>query len=323
MLVDSYGRVIDYLRVSVTDRCNMRCLYCLPQGDVRFISHEDLLRYEEIISLSELLVGLGIRKIRITGGEPLIRKNILFLFERLVGLEDLREISLTTNGLLLGDYAEQLRKIGVGRVNVSIDTLQPAMFKTLTGSHRLSQVIGGIRAARGAGLQVKLNVVAMKGINDGEYPHFISFSLENSCDLRFIEVMPRMYNDRFAADRYISSAGILKSLQSSYRLHTLTPPGSAEKERLYQLEGSELRIGFISPISDPFCSKCNRLRLMSDGELKTCLYGEDGVNLRDILRKGCTDAEIEQAVIETVKAKPERHRIGCDNINLVMHRTGG
>jgi cyclic pyranopterin phosphate synthase len=323
MLVDGYGRVIDYLRVSVTDRCNLRCLYCFPPGEVRYISHDDLLRYEEILRLAKLFVGLGIRKIRVTGGEPLLRKNILFLLTRLQELEDLQEVSLTTNGLLLGENAAVLREIGMGRVNVSIDTLRSAVFKKLTGSDTLDRVIAGIREARGVGLQVKLNVVAMRGINHEEYPDFISFALNHGCDIRFIEIMPQTRFDRFASEQYISSGEILDALGSRYRLQPLSLEGGGVKERFFTVEGHPLRIGFISPISDPFCARCNRLRLMSDGTLKSCLFSRDGVNLKELLRRGCSEEEIEGAIIDAVKAKPKSHRIGCGNISLDMHRTGG
>ena len=323
MLVDNYGRVIDYLRVSVTDRCNLRCLYCFPHGEVCYVPHEDLLRYEEILRLTDLFVGLGIRKIRVTGGEPLLRKNILFLLERLLKQENLREVGLTTNGLLLGENAEAIKRAGIGRVNVSIDTLRPDVFEKLTGSDMLRRVVESIKEARRVGLSVKLNVVAMRGINDGEYRDFIDFAVRHGCDIRFIEIMPQAHPDLFASERYISSREILSALAKGYRLQALTIAGSGAKERLFTIEGQSLRIGFISPISDPFCAHCNRLRLTSDGMLKSCLYSRDAVNLRDLLRRGGSDAEIQTAVVEAVKAKPESHQIGCGRISLDMHRTGG
>jgi cyclic pyranopterin phosphate synthase len=323
MLVDSFGRTIDYLRISVTDRCNLRCLYCMPRARVRFLDHKKLLRYEEILRLATLLVGLGVRKVRITGGEPLIRRNILMLFEKLAALDGLEELSLTTNGLLLGDFAERLPMAGIGRVNVSLDTLRADTFRDLTGSDQLQHVIDGVRAARQAGLRVKLNVVAMKGVNDDEYADFLAFAVGHGCDIRFIEVMPQMYNEPFAEDLYISGSDIRRSLRGRYTLGSPITGSGAVKERLYRVSGYGVKVGFISPISDPFCSTCNRLRLMSDGELKTCLFGEPGVNLRDLLRRGSTDSDLRDAVLETVRRKPEKHQIGCDDIHLVMHRTGG
>jgi cyclic pyranopterin phosphate synthase len=323
MLVDSYNRVIDYLRISVTDRCSMRCLYCKPRDGVAVLPHGELLRYEEIYRLARLFVRLGIHKIRITGGEPLERRDILGLIKKLTALKGLQEVGLTTNGLLLRDFSRGLGDAGVRRVNVSIDTLRPEKFAELTGRDNLSQVINGIRASRQAGLEVKLNMVAMKGINDTEYADFLSFALEHRCDVRFIELMTQMYNERVVSDLYISASVIMESLQKRYRLISLDQDEGAVKERLYQPEGCQIRIGFISPISDPFCSTCNRLRLMPEGTLKTCLYSDRGVNLKGKLRKGASDSELEGVITEMVKHKPERHHMGCDDANLVMYRTGG
>jgi cyclic pyranopterin phosphate synthase len=323
MLVDSYERKIDYLRISVTDRCSMRCLYCKPRDGIPLLSHGELLRYEEIFRLVRLFTGLGVHKIRITGGEPLERRNILGLIQKLTALQNLQDLSLTTNGLLLRDFARGLGETGIRRVNVSIDTLSPDRFAALTGKDKLFQVIEGIRASRSAGLAVKLNTVAMKGINDTEYADFLSFALEHGCDIRFIELMPQMYNKGIVSDLYISSSVIMESLQKRHRLISLNKGEGAVKERLYQPEGFDIRIGFISPISDPFCSTCNRLRLMPEGTLKTCLYGDEGVNLREKIRKGASDTELEGVIRELVKHKPGRHQIGCDDAKLVMHRTGG
>jgi cyclic pyranopterin phosphate synthase len=309
MLVDSYNRVIDYLRISVTDRCSMRCLYCKPRDGVPLLPHGELLRYEEIYRLAGLFVRLGIRKIRITGGEPFERRDLLQLIEKLTALQGLQEVGLTTNGLLLRDFCRGLLDAGIRRVNVSIDTLRPAKFAELTGKDNLSQVIDSIKASRQAGLEIKLNMVAMKGINDTEYTDFLSFALEHGCDIRFIELMPQMYNEH--------------SLQKRHRLISLNQDEGAVKERLYQPEGFKIRIGFISPISDPFCSTCNRLRLMPEGTLKTCLYSDRGANLKEKLRKGASDSELEGVITDMVKHKPERHQMGCGDANLVMHRTGG
>ncbi len=323
MLVDSYNRIIDYLRISVTDRCSMRCLYCKPREGVPLLARGELLRYEEIYRLAGIFIRLGIRKIRITGGEPLERRDILGFIQKITALQGLQEVGLTTNGLLLLDFSQGLWDAGIRRVNVSIDTLRPEKFTELTGRDSLSQVIDGIRAARQAGLGVKLNIVAMKGINDTEYADFLSFALEHGCDIRFIELMPQMYNEGVASDLYISSAHIIESLRKSHRLISLDRDGRAKKERLYKPEGYPIKIGFISPISDPFCSTCNRLRLMPEGTLKTCLYGDEGVNLKEELRKGASDRELEGVIRERVRQKPERHQMGCDYTNLVMHRTGG
>ena len=323
MLVDSYNRVIDYLRISVTDRCSLRCLYCKPHDGVSFLPHDELLSYEEIYRLATLFVVLGIRKIRITGGEPLERRDILGLIRKLTALENLHEVSMTTNGLLLAEFVEELRASGIRRVNVSIDTLDPDKFLELTGRASLPRVIEGIRSARQAGLVVKLNMVAMKGINDGDYADFLTFALKNGCDIRFIELMPQMFSKGLSADRYISCTAIMEELKTSYSLLKLSRDEGAVKERLYRPKGSRIKIGFISPISDPFCSTCNRLRLLPEGTLKSCLYGDGGVNLRDVLRNGGTDSDLQKLIIDQVKLKPEKHQAGCDDANLVMYRTGG
>jgi cyclic pyranopterin phosphate synthase len=238
-------------------------------------------------------------------------------------LNGLNEISLTTNGLLLRDYTGDIVSSGIKRVNVSIDTLHPERFAELTGKASVVQVIEGIRSAREAGLGVKLNIVAMKGINDLEYPDFLSFALKHGCDIRFIELMPQMYNEEIASDRYISSFAFMEKLRKKYKLRSLSRDEDSVKERLYQPEGFQIKIGFISPISEPFCSTCNRLRLMPEGTLKSCLYGEGGVNLKDLIRKGGKDSELRDVIMDLVKRKPERHEIGCDDANLVMYKTGG
>jgi cyclic pyranopterin phosphate synthase len=323
VLVDSYQRIIDYLRISVTDRCSLRCLYCKPRGVVPLLSHNELLSYEEILRLAALFVDLGIRKIRITGGEPLERRDILGFVRKLTGLRGLREVSLTTNGLLLHRFTAEILSTGIQRVNVSLDTLNTQRFEELTGMDKLAQVIGGIEAARRAGLDVKLNIVAMRGINDREYPDFLSFALEHGCDIRFIELMPQMFNKELASNRYIPCMEIIECLQKTHKLEPLCRDNEAVKERLYRPQGFDMRIGFISPVSDPFCSSCNRLRLMPEGTLKSCLYSEGGVNLKNLLRRGLSDDEVQRHIRRLVKQKPERHRMGCDDANLVMFRTGG
>jgi cyclic pyranopterin phosphate synthase len=206
---------------------------------------------------------------------------------------------------------------------VSIDTLDPGRFAELTGAASLDTVVDGIQAARQVGLGVKLNIVAMKGINDREYPEFLSFALKHGCDMRFIELMPQMYNEKVAQDRYISSDRIMLLLQRKQKLTSLDKQGSSAKERLFHPVGHDIRIGFISPVSDPFCSSCNRLRLMPEGTLKTCLYGKDGVNIKDLVRSGAKDSRLREVITELVKQKPEKHQMGCDDSNLVMFRTGG
>jgi cyclic pyranopterin phosphate synthase len=295
----------------------------MPSDEVSFISRVKILRYEEILCIADIFIELGIEKIRITGGEPLIRHGVLFLLEELARRERLEEITLTTNGLMLGEYAAKLCRAGIERVNVSIDTLKVETYEKLTGTKSINRVLRGIETARGTGLRVKLNIVAMRGVNDDEFADFVLFGIEQGCDIRFIEVMPQIYNKTFASELYIPGRDILKKIGANFKLTPLKDQNSLAKERFYRPEGHSIRIGIISPISDPFCARCNRLRLMPDGELKSCLFSRDGVNLRDLIRKNASIDVIKKAIYETVKKKPEMHSINQDETGLVMHRTGG
>jgi cyclic pyranopterin phosphate synthase len=335
-LRDGFDRVIDYLRVSVTDRCNSRCFYCMPAEGVPFIPPDRILRYEEILLLADVFLGLGVKKIRITGGEPLVRRNILFLLGELGRKKGLRELVLTTNGLALGEHAGALKRAGVARVNVSLDTLKGETFRSITGRDGLGRVLSGIDAARDAGLGVKINVVVMKGVNDGEVRDFVAFGIEKGLAVRFIELMPQRYNRGFARELFVSTGKIRESLEAGYRLKPLGTDAGDAASGLY--EATELRpgpasagvrcvhrgtmVGMISPLSDPFCRRCNRVRLTADGTLKSCLFGERGPNLKKLVEEGACRQEIEAAVLEVVRTKPENLRCGspCDN---AMHATGG
>jgi cyclic pyranopterin phosphate synthase len=208
-------------------------------------------------------------------------------------------------------------------VNVSIDTLRGETYEKLTGTKSIGRVLRGIQTARETGLSVKLNIVAMRGVNDHEFGDFVQFGIEQGCDIRFIEVMPQIYNKTFALDLYIRATDIIKKIRTHFTLTPLKGHTFLAKERLYRPEGHSMRIGIISPISDPFCARCNRLRLMPDGELKSCLFSRDGVNLRDLIRKNASVDVVKKAIYETVKKKPEMHSINRDETGLVMHRTGG
>jgi GTP 3',8-cyclase len=324
-LRDGCGRVIDYLRVSVTDRCNSRCFYCMPKEGVPFIPASAILRYEEILLLADVFIGLGVRKIRITGGEPLVRKNILFLLSELAKREGLGELVLTTNGMELGEHARALKGAGVARVNVSLDTLNRETFKTVTGRDGLERVLAGIDAARGAGLPVKLNVVAMRGVNDGEFPDFVAYGIAKGLPVRFIELMPQRYNSGFARELFVSTREILESLGGAFRLSPLGAEDGDAASGFFEAStepGRSTVVGMISPLSEPFCRQCNRVRLMADGTLKTCLFGEGGPNLKEMLEGGSSREAIEAAIVDAVRAKPESLRAGSPG-HTAMHRTGG
>lgn len=319
---DRFGRKVEYLRMSVTDRCNLRCRYCMPQ-DVTFLPYRRVLSYEELLRLSDLFIELGIRKIRITGGEPLIRSNILFLIRSLGNRKGLEELTLTTNGLKLSGFALGLREAGIRRVNVSIDSLDRKTFASITGMDVLEVVLEGIVDALKEGLVVKLNVVALRGINDAEFSDFIEFGIEHGCSVRFIEVMPQACTSAYASGNYLPCDEIIARLSKRYMLIPIHVECYSTTEKLYGIEGQSIRVGFISPLSSPFCSRCNRLRLMPDGTLKTCLFGDGGLSLKEMLVKNMPDEEIKRAIAEAVYEKPYMLDIENGPHRLRMHRMGG
>jgi len=290
---DGCNRTITYLRVSVTDRCNMRCVYCMP-ADAVFIPHEEMLSYEEIERVVRLGVGEGIRKVRITGGEPLARKNIERLIGSLSRLEGIEELSLTTNGLALAGKAETLAGLGLRRVNVSLDTLNAERFKSICRAGDIGLVMNGIRAAKGAGLRpVKVNVVVMRDRNSDEIGDFIDFSIRENVIVRFIEFMPFMKGSDWH-ERFVPRDEIIRSISG------LLQPLSGGNEpnapaRYFRIKGTDLNVGFISPISHGFCSQCNRLRLTPDGQLLSCLLARNGIDVKNLLRRGAADEEIAEA----------------------------
>jgi len=322
MLVDRYGRVIDYLRISVTDRCNMRCIYCMPHDGVPFIPHRRILRYEEIVKIADIFLDLGIRKIRITGGEPLVRRNIQLLFKELGNRERLRELTLTTNGKKLAEHIPDLLEAGIKRVNVSLDSLRKETYEYITGTDDLQRVIQGIKSAQMSGLKVKLNTVVMKGINDGELTDIMDFGIKNSCDVRFIEVMPQIYNDRFAKEMFLSADDVLNRMKQRYTLTALKTTASST-ERLFQIEECSVCLGIISPLSHPFCNHCNKVRLMPDGTLRTCLFSKQGLHLKEMLEQNVPVEEIKKEIAMAVFKKPQSHLLEEEKGSLVMHRMGG
>lgn len=321
-LKDGFGRTIDYLRLSVTDRCNLRCTYCMPDEGVGYIPCEKILRYEEMVRLSDIFIDMGIRKIRITGGEPLLRKNILFLLGEL-GKRQLGELVLTTNGVLLSRFARGLVESGIQRVNVSLDSLREKAFRAITGSDGYGEVMEGIEKADRAGLRLKINVVAMRGINDDEFFDFVRFGSERGLALRFIEVMPQFYSEAVVRKRFISAEGILERIKKKYRVESLESEKQGSVERLYRIDKTGFTFGVIGAISEPFCSRCNRVRLMANGVVKTCLFGPEGPNLKRMLMDGASSDEIERTIRDVVMQKPEGHCLDDSTGHLEMHRVGG
>ncbi|KIF73867.1 molybdenum cofactor biosynthesis protein MoeA [Streptomyces sp. 150FB] len=295
MLIDTYGRVATDLRVSLTDRCNLRCTYCMPEEGLQWLGKSDLLSDDEIVRLIEIAVTrLGITEVRFTGGEPLLRPGIVGIVERCAALEPRPRMSLTTNGIGLARTAAALKAAGLDRVNVSLDTLRPDVFKTLTRRNRHADVLDGLRAAREADLTpVKVNTVLMPGLNGDEAPELLAWAVENDYELRFIEQMPLDAQHGWKRDGMITAGDILQSLDTRF---SLTPEGedvrgAAPAER-WIVDGGPHRVGVIASVTRPFCSACDRTRLTADGQVRTCLFATEETDLRAALRSEAPDEEI-------------------------------
>jgi GTP 3',8-cyclase len=326
-LTDRFGRNITYLRISVTDRCDLRCVYCMSEN-VQFVPRSQLMTLEELYRVGKAFVELGVSKIRLTGGEPLTRRDIMQLFRQLGGLETLEDFTLTTNGTLLAEYAQALKTAGVTRVNISLDTLDPKRFQTITRKGTLDRTLAGIDAALEAGFKrVKINSVILKHRNHDEVPRLVAFAQSRGMDISFIEEMPMgMIGDHDRARTYYSSDQVLKDLQQHYELIPSTE-NSGGPARYYQIPGSAYRIGFISPHSHNFCDHCNRVRLTAEGRLLLCLGQEHSVDLRRIVRAHPgDDAPLRQAIIDSMKIKPKGHEFDLEAQPVIfrhMNATGG
>jgi cyclic pyranopterin phosphate synthase len=324
-LVDSFGRRIEYLRVSVTDRCNLRCFYCLPEDFRDFTEPEHWLGFEEIERVVAAFARLGVSKIRLTGGEPLTRHGLPDLAGRLARLPGIADLSLSTNAVLLAHQAGALRAAGVRRLNVSLDTLRPERFAAITRGGRLDKVLAGIMAAGRAGFApIKINMLALKGINDDEFEDMVEFCLAHDFTLRFIETMPVGASGRAAARHYLDLQEVKQRLARRFDLVPGVMPGGGPA-RYMQVAGTRLRIGFITPISQHFCATCNRVRLSADGTLYLCLGQEYRYDLRPLLRSGADDARLEAAIVEALALKPERHEFHENPRQVIrfMSMTGG
>ena len=316
-ILDSFGRSINYLRISVTDRCNLRCLYCMPPEGVPQMSHSEILSYEEIRAVVQAAAELGINKIRLTGGEPLVRADFPELIKILSQIEGIQELSLTTNGILLKNYALELRQAGLSRVNVSLDTLKPDKFQYVTRLGRLKDVLEGIEAAKEAGFEpVKINTVVMRGINDDEILDFARMTYEDGWHVRFIELMPFKGVAEFVPSNELRQhIGLLGKLEPC---ESITGNGPAT---YYRLSGARGTIGFISALTEPsFCSRCNRMRLTPDGKLRPCLMAEDEIDLRTPLRNNASTEELKRFILKAVASKPERHHLEGGNVRVVKRR---
>ncbi len=320
-LYDSVGRHIHYLRVAVTDRCNFRCQYCMPSEGVEWMEHNDILRYEEILRIITAFASLGVDKVRITGGEPLVRKGIIGFLHKVTAIPGIKEVAVTTNGSMLEEYASLLKEAGVKRINVSLDTLDPERFKQITGHDALYQVLAGIKKAQEIGLTpIKLNMVVMNGINSDEIADFANLTINYPYQVRFIEYMP------FALERkYLFAADKMKQQLLKAGFGKLIPKMSNHSPaRIYRFPQAQGSIGFITPISQHFCSSCNRIRLTPDGSLKPCLLSNQEYSLRERLRAGISDQKLLDTIKQVIWNKPKE----CDLKNggkskRGMHRIGG
>lgn len=324
MLHDSLGRSIDYLRVSVTDRCDLRCSYCLPKNFKDFQEPAEWLRYDEIERIVQAFAQLGTRRIRLTGGEPLTRANLPDLAARLTRIPGIEDLSLSTNATRLAKQAAALKHAGVTRINVSLDSLHTDRFAQITGG-KLDKVLAGLYAARTAGFApIKINMVVMRGVNEDEVEAMVQFCIAQGFTLRFIETMPIGDTGREAVQHYISMTEIRKRLEQSFQLLPGVMPGGGPA-RYVRVAGTELRIGFITPISQHFCDTCNRVRLSADGNLHLCLGQNDIYPLREHLRNGISDAALQQHILAAIARKPAKHEFNERPQQIVrfMSLTGG
>lgn len=308
-LSDSFQRPINYLRVSVTDRCNLRCVYCMPENGVQQIPHDDILTYEEIYTIVRSAAELGINKVRITGGEPLVRLGLPELIRQIAGINVIDDIAITTNGLLLPRYAAELKQAGLKRVNISLDTLKPEKFRQITRLGNVEDVLKGIEAAKSAGLDpVKINMVVMAGINDDELIDFARKTIDQDWHVRFIELMPVSGGDG-SGPKVLTSRDMKKCLDPLGRMEPYKHSVGNGPAKYYRFPGARGTIGFITPISEHFCFSCNRVRLTSDGKLRPCLMSEKEIDLRRPLREGISPDGLKKLIKMAVDSKPLQHSL--------------
>lgn len=322
-LVDRENRHLNYLRISITDRCNLRCLYCVPEGRIPKLDHDDILSYEEILRLVDIGIGLGIRKVRITGGEPLVRKGVIDLLARLTRIKELEDVSLTTNGVLLAPNAQRIFDAGIRRINISLDSLDPRKYAQITGYDQFDKVWSGIEKALEIGFSpIKINIVAMRGINDDEIIDFGRLSIDHPFHIRFIEYMP-IGNSRASSRDQILTPEIQEMIAT---IGLLTPVENGENDgpaRRYRIAGSPGEIGFISAMSHHFCSHCNRLRLTADGKLRACLLADRHEPLKALLRNGGSDEQLAEIFRTAVRQKAAKHHLCPDGVRAVKDQMQG
>jgi GTP 3',8-cyclase len=327
-LTDSYGRTIGDLRISITDRCNFRCGYCIPFEEVAWKPRHEILTYEEIERLTVIFLGFGVKKLRITGGEPLLRPGAAGLVGRIVALAGTdADVALTTNGRLLGNFAGMLRRSGLSRLNVSLDSLRPETFFAMTRRDVLGEVLEGIASAARAGFHpIKINAVVIRGVNDDEILSFAQFGREHGHTIRFIEFMPLDAGHRWTREQVVPGREIMETIAASFSLRKMDARDDAETARRYEYVDGSGEIGIITPVTDPFCGNCNRLRLTADGKLRTCLFSIVEHDLLSPMREGASDADIASIIRAAVAGKEAGHRVGRSDFEQperTMSQIGG
>ena len=304
-MIDQTGREIEYLRLSITDRCNLRCKYCMGERNMTFLPKEEILTPEEIKRIIGILSDIGVRKIRLTGGEPLVRKNFMSILKDINSVKGIEEINLTTNGILLEENLESLIKNGIKNINISLDTLNPVLYKEITKGGELETVLKGIeKAIRLKVNRIKINVVLIKGINENEIIDFVKFSEDYPVDIRFIELMPIGEGKSFIP---VSNDEVIETIKKERELFPVEEKIGSGPAKYFKSRFSKGNIGFINPLSHNFCDKCNRIRITPDGFLKLCLHWNEGINLKKLLRSQISNEELKKKILESIYNKPKHH----------------
>ena len=335
-LTDTFNRPINYLRISVTDRCNLRCSYCMPAQGIELLNHHDILTYEEIVTVTRTAAEMGITKVRLTGGEPLVRANLTNLVSMIATIDTIDDISMTTNGVLLEKYASDLKKAGLKRVNVSLDTMNPHKFQSITRRSRLGDVLRGIKTAKECGLDpVKINVVVMRGVNDDEILDFARLTITDGWHVRFIELMPfatgnphEVHASHSQANMHPQFMPATEIMERLYELDKLEPSDTIKGNgpaRYYFFPNANGTIGFITPISEHLCFQCNRLRLTAEGKLRPCLLSDDEIDLRPALRQKASPEQLQSLIMKAIQNKPRNHQLAGESLVIKrrMSQVGG
>jgi GTP 3',8-cyclase len=316
---DKFDREINYLRVSITDRCNLHCNYCRPKEGISLIGHDDILRYEEIIRVVSIAVKIGLIKVRVTGGEPMVRRGFIDFLASLKKIKGLLDISLTTNGILLEEFAAGIFKAGIQRINISLDSLDPAKYSCITNGGNLNNVLRGIAKAEEVGFSpIKINTVAINNFNDDEVLAFAQLAKDKPFQIRFIELMPMGHSRHDYSHDFLPAEQLKQKISSRYELEPINDKKSKSDgpAKIYKIKGGRGEIGFINPVSNHFCSTCNRLRLTADGKLRVCLLKEEEVDLKKSLRENCSNAALEKLIRQTILLKPNHHDLACTDNNI-------